>query len=153
MFKLLITVLLLSSLTACASYDFGSPDVYQRYDVQHAGTIEAATVVSVRTITIDSGSDNSGLSSLLSAGVSAFLGSRTIGGGNGRYIAGAIAGASAGFITQKVSAVLQRHAGVEIVVRTAAGRVLVVVQTDDQRFTTGDRVMLVSSNSGLRVTR
>ncbi|MBN3785665.1 hypothetical protein [Burkholderia sp. Ac-20353] len=153
MFKILLSALVLSCLSACASVDFGSPDIYQRYDVQHAGTIEQGTIVSIRGVTIDNGSDNSGLSSLLTAGVSAFLGSRTIGGGNGRYIAGAIAGASAGFITQKVSAVLQRHAGVEIVVRTVAGRVLVVVQTDDQRFTAGDRVMLVSSNSGLRVTR
>ncbi|MGU7775662.1 hypothetical protein ACV229_36605 [Burkholderia sp. MR1-5-21] len=153
MFKLIVSLIVLSCLTACAAVDFGSPDVYQRYDVQHAGTIEQATVVSVRGVTIDNGSDNSGLSSLLSAGVSAFLGSRTIGGGNGRYVAGAIAGAGAGFITQKVSAVLQRHAGVEIVVRTPAGRVLVVVQSDDQRFAPGDRVMLVSSNSGLRVTR
>ncbi|WP_412530452.1 hypothetical protein [Burkholderia lata] len=153
MFKIFISIVVLSCLTACASVDFGSPDVYQRYDVQHAGTIEQATVVSVRTITIDSGSDNSGLSSLLSAGVSAFLGSRTIGGGNGRYIAGAIAGAGAGFITQKVSAVLQRHAGVEVVVRAASGRTLVIVQSNEQRFAPGDRVMLVSSSSGMRITR
>jgi len=69
MFKIFISIVVLSCLSACAAVDFGSPDIYQRYDVQHAGTIEAATVVSVRTITIDSGSDNSGLSSLLSAGL------------------------------------------------------------------------------------
>ncbi|MGG2041472.1 hypothetical protein [Burkholderia gladioli] len=153
MFRLLISVLLLASLTACASYDFGSPDVYQRYDVQRAGDIEAATVVSVRGITISSETDRSGLASLLSAGVSAFLGSRTIGGGNGRYIAGALAGAGAAYVSQRLSESLARHAGLEVVVRTGSGRTLVVVQSDEQRFAPGDRVMLVSSSSGMRITR
>ncbi|KVR82492.1 hypothetical protein [Burkholderia vietnamiensis] len=153
MFKILLSALLLSLLTACAAVDFGSPDMYQRYDVQHAGTIEPAMVVSVRGVSIDGGSGNSGIASLLSAGASGLLGSSVFGGGNGRYVAGAVAAAGAGFLTQRVSMALQRHPGLEIVVRTTAGRVLVVVQSDEQRFAPGDRVMLVSSNSGLRVTR
>ncbi|MGQ7932165.1 outer membrane lipoprotein [Paraburkholderia sp. D1E] len=152
MFKLIISIVLLSLLTACAGTDFGSPDTYQRYDVQHAGTLEEGTIVRVRNITIEASSDNSGLTSLLSAGVGAFLGTRTIGNGNGRYIAGAITGAASGFITQKISAVLSHHAGLEIVVRTNAGRMLVVAQPDDQKFAPGDHVLLVSTNSGLRVT-
>ena len=82
----------------------------------------------------------------------AFLGTRVIGNGNGRYIAGAMTGAASGFITQKISTGLSHHAGLEIVVRTDAGRMLVVTQPDDQRFVPGDHVLLVSSNSGLRVT-
>ncbi|MFM0154867.1 hypothetical protein [Paraburkholderia sediminicola] len=48
--------------------------------------------------------------------------------------------------------VLSHHAGLEIVVRTNAGRTLVVAQPDDQKFAPGDHVLLVSTNSGLRVT-
>jgi outer membrane lipoprotein SlyB len=152
MFKYIVSIALLSVLTGCASTDFGSPNTYQRYDVGRAGTMEEATVVRVRSVTIEAGSDNSGLTSLISAGVGAFLGTRTIGNGNGRYIAGALAGATSGFITQKVSQVLSHHAGLEIIVRTTAGRTLVVAQPDDQQFAPGDHVLLVSTNSGLRVT-
>ncbi|AOK42515.1 TPA: hypothetical protein QDB15_004225 [Burkholderia vietnamiensis] len=153
MFKLLVSALAFSCLTACAAVDFGSPDTYQRYDIQQAGTVEPATIVSVRGVTLDGGSGNSGIASLLSAGVSGLLGSSVFGGGNGRYVAGAVAAAGAGFVAQRVSTALQRHPGLEIVVRTVSGRVLVVVQSNEQRFVPGDRVMLVRSNSGLRVTR
>ncbi|CAG4913776.1 outer membrane lipoprotein [Paraburkholderia gardini] len=153
MFKIIISVALLSLLSACAGTDFGSPNTYQRYDVQHAGTMEAATVVRTRNITIEASSDNSGLVSLVSAGVGAFLGTRTIGNGNGRYIAGAITGATSGFVSQKVSQVLSHHSGLEIIVHTAAGRDVVVAQPDDQQFFPGERVLLISTNSGLRVTR
>jgi outer membrane lipoprotein SlyB len=152
MFKLLVSILVLSLLSACASPDFGSPNTYQRYDVQRAGFMEEGTVLRIRSITIEAGSDNSGLTSLISAGVGAFLGTRTIGNGNGRYIAGAITGAASGYVTQKISTALSHHAGLEIIVRTTAGRTLVVAQPDDQRFAPGDHVLLVSTNSGLRVT-
>jgi outer membrane lipoprotein SlyB len=152
MFKLITSIVLLSLLTACAGTDFGSPNTYQRYDVQRAGTLEEATVLRTRAITIEAGSDNSGLTSLISAGVGAFLGSRTIGNGSGRYIAGALTGAASGFVSQKVSEVLSHRSGLEIIVRTTAGRTLVVAQPDDQQFAPGDHVLLVSTNSGLRVT-
>jgi outer membrane lipoprotein SlyB len=60
MFKLIISVVLLSLLTGCATADFGSPNTYQRYDVQHLGQMEEATILHVRQITIESGSDSSG---------------------------------------------------------------------------------------------
>lgn len=152
MFRVIVSVLLALLMSACAGVDFGSPNTYQRYDVQHAGTYEEATVIRTRGITIEASSDNSGLTSLISAGVGAFLGTRTIGNGNGRYIAGALTGAASGYITQKVSQVLSHRSGLEIIVRTNTGRNVVVAQPDDQRFAPGDHVLLVSTNSGLRVT-
>ncbi|WP_020071135.1 outer membrane lipoprotein [Paraburkholderia caledonica] len=152
MFKIIVSLVLASMLSACAGIDFGSPNTYQRYDVQHAGSLEQGTVLRTRAITIEASQDNSGLTSLISAGVGAFLGSRTIGNGTGRYIAGALSGAASGFITQKVSQVLSHHAGLEIIVHTSTGRDVVVAQPDDQQFAPGDRVLLISTNSGLRVT-
>lgn len=152
MFKIIVSLVLASLLSACAGIDFGSPNTYQRYDVQHAGSLEQGTVLRTRAITIEASQDNSGLTSLISAGVGAFLGSRTIGNGTGRYIAGALSGAASGFITQKVSQVLSHHAGLEIIVRTSTGRDVVVAQPDDQQFAPGDHVLLISTNSGLRVT-
>ena len=152
MFKIIISLLLASTLSACAGVDFGSPNTYQRYDVQRSGTLEEGTVLRTRAITIETSQDNSGLTSLISAGVGAFLGSRTIGNGTGRYIAGALTGAASGFVTQKVSQVLSHHSGLEIIVRTNTGRNVVVAQPDDQQFAPGDHVLLISTNSGLRVT-
>jgi outer membrane lipoprotein SlyB len=152
MFKIILSFVLASMLSACAGVDFGSPNTYQRYDVQHRGTVEEGTVLRTRAITIEASSDSSGLTSLISAGVGAFLGSQTIGNGSGRYIAGALSGAASGFITQKVSQVLSHHSGLEIIVRTNSGRNVVIAQPDDQRFAPGEHVLLISTNSGLRVT-
>lgn len=152
MFKIIVSLVLASMLSACAGVDFGSPNTYQRYDVQRSGTLEEGTVLRTRAITIEASQDNSGLTSLISAGVGAFLGSRTIGNGTGRYIAGALTGAASGFVTQKVSQVLSHHSGLEIIVRTNTGRNVVVAQPDDQQFAPGDHVLLVTTNSGLRVT-
>lgn len=152
MFKIIVSLVLASMLSACAGVDFGSPNTYQRYDVQRVGTLEEGTVLRTRAITIEASQDNSGLTSLISAGVGAFLGSRIIGNGTGRYIAGALTGAASGFVTQKVSQVVSHHSGIEIIVRTNTGRNVVVAQPDDQQFAPGDHVLLVSTNSGLRVT-
>jgi outer membrane lipoprotein SlyB len=152
MFKIIVSLVLASMLSACAGVDFGSPNTYQRYDVQRSGTLEEGTVVRTRAITIEATQENAGLTSLISAGVGAFLGSRTIGNGTGRYIAGALTGAASGFVTQKVSQVLSHHAGLEIIVRTNTGRNVVVAQPDDQPFAPGDHVLLITTNSGLRVT-
>lgn len=152
MFKVLLSLLLASLLSACAVSDFGSPNAYQQSDVQNAGSISPGTVIAVRSVTIHESGSGSGLASLISAGLSAFLGSQVIGNGNGRYIAGAVAGAGAGVLTEKVSAILQRHDGLEIVVRMQSGRTMVIVQSDVQRFSPGDRVFVVSTSSGLRVT-
>ncbi|RZF24294.1 hypothetical protein EVC45_39675 [Paraburkholderia sp. UYCP14C] len=152
MFKLLFSVVLLSLLTACASADFGSPNTYQRYDVQHLGQMEQATIIRVRQITIESNSDSSGLTTIVSTAASAFLGSQVIGNGRGRYISGALSGAAAGFISQHISAAMSRHSGVEVFLRRADGQTVVVTQVDDQQFALGERVYLVSSGSGYRIT-
>jgi outer membrane lipoprotein SlyB len=152
MFKLLLSTLLLSILTGCASADFGSPNTYQRYDVQRIGHMEAATIIRVRPITIESNSDSSGLTSIVSAAASAFLGSQIIGNGRGRYISGALSGAAAGVISQRVSVAMSRHSGIEVSLRRANGQTVVVSQVDDQHFAPGEHVYLISSDSGYRIT-
>jgi outer membrane lipoprotein SlyB len=151
-FKLLWSVVLLSALTSCATPDFGSPNTYQRYDIQHIGQFEQATILRVRPITIERTSDTSGISSLVSAAAGAFLGSQVIGNGSGRFVAGALSGAASGLIAQRVSATLSRHSGVEIYLRRANGQTVVVTQVDDQRFAPGQQVYLVSNGSGYRIT-
>lgn len=151
MIRMLFSLVALSILAGCANMtDFGSPDVYQRADVQRVGTLEPATVVRVRRITIQSGS--SGFENLVAAGVGAFLGNEVIGNGRGRYIAAAVSGAASTFIAQHVSAALSRTTGLEIVVHKADGSLRVITQPDDQLFAPGDHVLLMDTNSGIRVT-
>ena len=153
MIRILLATVVLSVLSGCANLtDFGSPNVYQRSDVQRAGTLEPAMVLRVRRVTIQASTGSSGLENLVTSGVGAFLGSQVIGNGRGRYIAGAISGAASGFIAQHVSAALARTSGLEIVVRKADGSLRVITQPDDQLFSPGDQVLLMDTNSGIRVT-
>lgn len=152
MFKALFCIVVLSVLSDCASADFGSPNVYQRQDVQRTGSMEQVTIVRVRQITIESNSDSSGVTSLLSAAVGAFLGSQAIGNGAGRYVAGALSGTVTGVVGQRVGAYMSRHSGVEVFLRRDNGQTIVVSQVDDQQFVPGERVYLVNSNSGYRIT-
>ncbi|MDR5832446.1 hypothetical protein P9250_31860 [Caballeronia sp. LP006] len=152
MIKFLCSVMLLSVLTGCATADFGSPDTYQRYDVQRIGQFEQATILRVRPITIESNSGSSGIASIVSAAAGAFLGSQVIGNGSGRYIAGALSGSVSGLVAQRVSAAMSRHSGVEVFLRRANGQSVVVSQVDDQQFAVGQQVFLVSNGSGYRIT-
>jgi len=152
MIKFFCSVMLLSVLTGCATADFGSPDTYQRYDVQRIGQFEQATILRVRPITIESNSGSSGIASIVSAATSAFLDSQVIGNGSGRYIAGALSGSVSGLVAQRVSAAMSRHSGVEVFLRRANGQTVVVTQVDDQQFAPGQQVFLVSNGSGYRIT-
>lgn len=152
MFKLLFSVLFLSALTGCASADFGSPNTYQRYDVQRLGQMEQATILRVRQITIEGNTDSSGITTLVSSVAGAFLGSQVIGNGRGRYISGALTGSATGVIAQRVNSAMSHHSGVEVFLRRANGQTVVVTQVDDQTFAPGERVYLVNSGSGYRIT-
>lgn len=152
MFRIIVSLVLVSMLSACAGVDFGSPNTYQRYDVQHLGHMEEATIIRVRPITIESSSDSSGWTSLVTTAASAFLGSQIIGNGRGRYISGALSGSAAGVISQHVSTMMSRHSGIEVFLRRPNGETVVVSQVDDQQFVPGERVYLVSSGSGYRIT-
>jgi len=152
MLKLLFSSLLLCILTGCASADFGSPNTYQRYDVQRIGQMEQATVIRVRPITIESNSDSSGLSSIVSSVAGAVLGSQVIGNGRGRYISGALSGSATGVIAQRVSSMMSRHSGLEVFLLRANGQTVVVSQVDDQQFAPGEHVYLINSGSGYRIT-
>ncbi|MBY4898688.1 hypothetical protein [Cupriavidus sp. AU9028] len=142
--------------TGCAAQPT-SPNVYRASEALRTGTAQAVTVVRVRPVTIVAGdgmmSASSGVPGVLGAVVGAVLGARVIGGGNGRYIAGALSGTASAAIAQVAASHLSRRHGVEVVVRTNDGRQVVVAQDADQQFVTGEQVFLVSGSGGYRLTR
>lgn len=150
MSKLIASFIFLSFLaTGCAVQDFGSPNVYRRSDVQRTGSIQDATVIHVRVITIQAHPTT--VPTVLGALGGAFLGSR-IGRGNGRTFAAVAGGLGAALVARHVTDAEARHTGLEIAVRLANGTRAVVVQPDDQPFSPGDHVFLVTSWSGARIT-
>ncbi|QUN31837.1 hypothetical protein KB879_36525 (plasmid) [Cupriavidus sp. KK10] len=155
MFKcFFLFVAIVSLFTGCAAQS--SPNVYRGSDAMRAGSAEQVTVVHVRNVTISGDSmlsASSGVPAILSTLVGAVLGARVIGNGDGRYIAGAISGTAAGVIGQVTATHLSQRDGVEVIVRTDSGRQIVVAQGSEQQFVTGERLFLLSSGSGYRLTR
>ncbi len=155
MFKrFFLFIAIVSLFTGCAAQS--SPNVYRGSDAMRAGSAEQVTVVRVRNVTIAGDSmlsASSGVPAILSTLVGAVLGARVIGNGDGRYIAGALSGTAAGVIGQVTATHLSQRDGVEVIVRTDSGRQIVVAQGSEQQFVTGERLFLVSSGSGYRLTR
>ncbi|WP_416046967.1 hypothetical protein [Cupriavidus basilensis] len=155
-FSIAFFVALCALASGCATQQT-SPNVYRTSEALRKGDIEMVTVVRVRQVTI-TGNDgmlsaSSGLPGMIGAGLSALLGARTIGGGNGRYLVGALSGAAGGFVSQQVAEHVSKRAGLEVIVRTDNGRQLAITQDADQQFNAGDRVYLVAAGNGYRLTR
>lgn len=154
--KFVSLALIVSSLTGCAIPQ-ASPNVYRLGETMQAGTAQPVTVLRVRPVTISSEGESfasqSGVPAMVGAGIAALLAYGSIGNGKGRYAAAALATPIGAIGTQQVSQWMSRRGGVEIIVRTDTGRNVVVTQDADQAFTAGDRVYLVSSSRGYRVTR
>lgn len=159
MFKSIFSAVLVAFcvLASGCALQQSSPDVYRGMEVMRRGDAEQVTVVRIRHVTItgDDGylSASSGMPGIIGAGISAFLGGRSIGNGNGRYVAGAVSGAVGGVITQQVSQVLNKRPGVEVIVRTDSGRTLVITQDAAQQFVAGERLYMLTSATGYRLTR
>ncbi len=142
--------------TGCAVQQT-SPNAYRSSEALRTGSVEVVTVIRVRQVTIvDSDgytSANSGIPGIVGAVVGGLLGARVIGGGNGRYIAGALSGTVSGIATQAVASYLNRRNGLEVIVRKENGNQIAVTQDADQQFVTGQQLYLVGSGGGYRLTR
>jgi len=157
MFKRIASLFLASIIfTGCAAQQT-SPNSYRSSEALRTGSAEVVTVIRLRQVTIiDSdgySSANSGIPGVVGALVGGLLGARVIGGGNGRYVAGAMSGTVSAVLAQGVASQLNRRAGVEVVVRKENGSQIVLTQDADQQFTTGEQLYLVSSGNGYRLMR
>lgn len=147
--KLSLIFLPLLLLAGCAS----SLDdkTYSRGEAKRVHTIEFGTLEAINSVTIEG--DRGNLSRFAGAVVGGIAGS-SIGSGKGSQLGasiGAIAGSIAG---GEVEERATRAAGLELTVRKDNGELISVVQeaVDDERFEIGQRVKLVRSRDGVRVT-
>jgi outer membrane lipoprotein SlyB len=146
--KTLIAVAALSVLAACTTT---SPDVIQRGDAQRLATVQDATVLSVRNVTVDG--SQSGAGGTTGAVLGGVAGSTRSSGRESAAIAvvGAVAGAVVGNAIERAST---KEDAVEILLQMKNGERRAIVQAKaSETFSPGDAVILVTTGGKTRVQR
>ncbi|WP_368881866.1 glycine zipper 2TM domain-containing protein [Proteus mirabilis] len=153
MFKhLLVGFFAVTTLAGCVNTSSLSGDTYTASQAKQAQNVTYGTIVSVRAVNIQAGSDENVLGAIGGAVLGGLLGN-TIGGGTGRNLAtaaGAIAGGMAG---QQAQGALNTTKGVQLEVRLDSGRTVVVVQkADNTAYRQGQRVAVIGNGNNLTVS-
>jgi outer membrane lipoprotein SlyB len=146
--KTLIAVAAVSVLAACTTT---SPDVVQRGDAQRLATVQDATVLSVRNVTVDG--SQSGAGGATGAVLGGVAGSTRSSGRESAAIAvvGAVAGAVVGNAIERAST---KEDAVEILLQMKNGERRAIVQAKaSETFNPGDAVILVTTGGKTRVQR
>lgn len=150
MLPLLLSVVSISSLlTGCAAMEDLSGESYSREAARQPQTVQYATIVAIKPVTIE-GTDGSA-GSLGGGLLGAAVGSN-VGGGGGRLVgaaAGAIVGAVAGSAVEHSATT--RH-GIEITVQYENGAQQAIVQEQgNDNFAIGQQVKILSGAGTTRV--
>lgn len=136
------------SLSACSTT---SPDVISRYDAQRMSTVQDATVLSVRPVTVEGSQSGAGAAA---GGIIGGVAGSSVGGYRENIavgVLGAVAGAVAGNVLERNAT---RESAIEILVQMPNGERRAVVQAATaDTFRQGDPVILVTSGGKTRVTR
>lgn len=153
MFKhLLIGFFTVTVLAGCVNTGSLSGDTYTANQAKQAQNVNYGTIVSVRAVNIQAGSDENIVGAIGGAVLGGLLGN-TIGGGSGRNLAtaaGAIAGGMAG---QQAQGALNTTKGVQLEVRLDSGKTIAVVQkADNTVYSQGQRVSVIGSGNNLTVS-
>ncbi len=148
MTKTLIAAATLAVLAACTTT---SPDVVQRGDAQRLSSVQDATVLSVRAVTVEG--NQSGVGAVTGGVVGGIAGSSRSHGGEQAVIGvlGAVAGAVVGNAIERSAT---REDAVEILLQMRNGERRAIVQAKaGENFIAGDAVVLVTTGGKTRVTR
>ena len=148
MFKTLIAAAAVATLAACTTT---SPDVVQRGDAQRLSTVQDATVLSVRNVTVDG--TQTGAGGATGAVLGGIAGSSRSSGAESAAIGvvGAVAGAVIGNAIERGAT---KEDAVEILLQMKTGERRAIVQAKaGESFNPGDAVILVTTGGKTRVTR
>ena len=145
--KLLLT-LSVAALAACTTT---SPDVVSRNDAQRLSTITDATVLSVRSVTVDG--SQSGVGAVAGGVIGGVTGASR---GNSREsvalgVLGAVVGGVVGNAVERMGT---REDALEILVQLKSGERRSIVQAKgEENLVAGDAVILVTTGGKVRVTK
>lgn len=140
---------LLLFVAGCETSSQGSK-TYTRGQAQQQMDVYTGTVLNVAQVTIEP--ETTGGGSAI-GGVAGGVAGSTVGSGGGRKLAtlgGALAGAALG---SKAEQQTRTKAGLELEVELDDGRLMVVVQEEDDVFAVGDRVRVVVDSRGVTRVR
>lgn len=143
-----LALLLAASLAACTTT---SPDMVQRGDAQRLSSVQDATVLSVRPVTVDG--SQSGGGGVTGALVGGALGASRSHGTESAIIGviGAVAGAVIGNAVERTAT---KEDAYEILLQLPSGERRAVVQAKgNENWQPGEPVILVTSGGKTRVTR
>ena len=146
--NLIIAAAVVATLAACSTT---SPDVVQRGDAQRMSTVQDATVLSIRPVTVDG--SQSGIGGVTGAVAGGVAGSSVGGHREGAVVGvlGAVAGAVIGNAVERSAT---KEEAVEILVQLRNGERRAIVQAKGTEvLNPGDPVILVSTGGKTRVTR
>lgn len=135
-------------LMACSTT---SPDVVQRGDAQRLSNVQDATVLSIRSVTVEGRQSGVGAAA---GGVIGGVAGASVGGRREGIIVGvlgAVAGAVAGNAVERMGT---REDAVEILLQLRNGERRAIVQArGNENLLAGDPVILVTTGGKARVTR
>ncbi|MCV2421854.1 glycine zipper 2TM domain-containing protein [Paucibacter sp. DJ2R-2] len=142
------SLIALAALSACSTT---SPDVIQRNEAQRMAVVQDATVLSVRSVTVDG--SQSGAGAVTGGVVGAVAGSSVGGRREGQIVGvlGAVAGAVIGNAIERSST---REEAIEVLVQLRNGERRSIVQAKaNETLNPGEAVILVTTGGKTRVTR
>lgn len=146
--KQLVLALSVAALAACTTT---SPDVISRNDAQRLSTVTDATVLSVRSVTVDG--TQSGVGAAAGGVVGGIAGSSR---GNSResVALGVIGAVVGGVIGNTVERASTKEDSLEILVQLRSGERRAIVQAKgNENIQAGDAVILVTTGGKVRVTK
>jgi outer membrane lipoprotein SlyB len=151
MFKqvtLIASVLALAALAACQT---ASPDVISRNDAQRMSTVQDATILSIRPVTIDGSQSGGGAAA--GAVVGGVAGSN-VGGPRGSAIVGVLGAIAGGVVGNAAERAATKEDAVEILVQMKGGERRSIVQgKGEEVLVAGDPVIITTTGGKVRVTK
>lgn len=150
--RILAVVLAGITLAGCANTDSLSGDTYRAADAKQVQTVTYGTIVHVRPVDIQAGSDENLLGAAGGAVLGGLLGN-TVGGGRGRSLAAAAGAVAGGVAGQQVQGKLNTTRGVELEIHQDNGSSIIVVQKQgNTQFASGMRVAIASRGGQVTVS-
>jgi outer membrane lipoprotein SlyB len=151
MFRQLVLVASIAALGTLGACQTANPDAVSRYDAQRMSSVQDATVLSIRPVTLQG--TNSGVGTVGGAVIGGIAGSN-VGGPRTGGIVGIVGAIAGGLIGNAVERDATQQQAVEILVQLKNGERRAVIQgVGSETFAAGDPVIMITTGGRTRVMR
>ncbi len=144
--KTLCSALVCLVLTACGVGDTNT--TYSRYDIGQQASVQYGTIISMRPVNVKGSSTVGTIGGAVAGGAAGSM----IGGNTAINIIGATGGALlGGLIGGTAEQAVTKDTAYEFIVRKQNGQDVAVVQSNENQFRVGDRVILTNTDGTTRI--